>query len=107
MVFTAGQQTLFFEDAAQMGLSNRTRLQLQTEGIVDVADLAEWKSDEWDAFVSNCRSPPRIPDPANAANLIHQQAFAVPVRSLQRLKIASGLVRHYRDTARPLSAAKM
>ena len=107
MVFTAGQQTSFFENAAQMGLSNRTRLQLQTEGIVDVADLAEWKSDEWDAFASNCRSPPRIPDPANAANLIHQQAFAVPVRSLQRLKIASGLVRHYRDTARPLSAANM
>ena len=107
MVFTAGQQTSFFEDAAQMGLSNRTRLQLQAEGIVDVDDLAEWKTEEWDAFASNCRSPPRIPDPDNPAILIHQQAFSVPVRSLQRLKIASGLVRHYRDTARSLSAANM
>lgn len=36
MVLTAGQVTAFFTDAAQMGLSARTRTQLQSEGIVTI-----------------------------------------------------------------------
>ena len=36
MVFTAQQQTAFFEDNAQMGLINRIHVNLQNEGIADV-----------------------------------------------------------------------
>ena len=71
MVFTAPQQTLFFENAAQMGLINRTRVNLQTEGITDVSDLADWEDDDWDNWSSNSRSPPRIPDLTNAGQQIY------------------------------------
>ena len=107
MVFTVNQTTAFFENAAQMGLSNRTREQLQAEGIDDVIDIKEWDEDDWDQFASNCKSPPRIPDPANPANLIYQQPFAVSVKSLKRLKLASALVRFYVSIDRAPSAANM
>ena len=38
-MLTAAQKTAFFEENAQMGLSNRTRLYLQSEGIVELDDL--------------------------------------------------------------------
>ena len=53
MVLTAPQTTAFFENAGQMGLSNRTRLQLQLEGISMLEDLAEWDSEQWGDFNSN------------------------------------------------------
>ena len=49
MVFTAAQITSFFEDEDQMGLTHRTRtLSLNTEGIITVGELAEWKDNDWD-----------------------------------------------------------
>ena len=107
MVYTAAQQTAFFTNAAQMGLSDRTHAQLEIEGITDVADLSEWTDDQWDDFATNCCRPGQIPDPGNTAVLIHQQPFIVPVRSLKRLKIASRMVRYYEQTDRALSAANM
>ena len=41
MVFTVAQTTAFLEEAAQMGLSHRTRVQLQVDGVNDTSDLAE------------------------------------------------------------------
>ena len=64
MVLTAAQITSFFEDADQMGLTHRNRtLSLNTEGIITVGELAEWKDDEWDQWNNNCKKPDRIPDP--------------------------------------------
>ena len=72
MVLTSAQITSFFEDAYQMGLTHRTRtLSLNTEGIITVGELAEWKDDDWEQWKNNCKKPDRIPDPANTANLIH------------------------------------
>ncbi len=49
MVFTAAQITAFFEDGAQMGLSNRMRVYLQGEGITHPDDLLEFvKTEAWD-----------------------------------------------------------
>ena len=42
MVFTGAQSTSFFDDADQMGLANRTRVFLWSEGITDVDDLEEF-----------------------------------------------------------------
>ncbi len=42
MVLTAAQLTAFFEDPAQMGLSNRTRVYLQSEGITDPDNLIDF-----------------------------------------------------------------
>ena len=48
MVFTAAQITAFFEDGAQMGLSNRTRVYLQGEGITHPDNLIEFvKKEAW------------------------------------------------------------
>ena len=49
MVLTAGQVTSFFEDANQMALKNRIRVNsLVAEGIVTVDELKEWDGDDWD-----------------------------------------------------------
>ena len=94
MVLTTAQITYFFEDTDQMGLTHRTRtLSLNTEGIITVGELAEWKDDDWDQWKNNCKKPDRILDPENPANLIHQTTFAISVKSFKRLKAASELIR--------------
>ena len=90
MVLTAAQITSFFEDADQIGLTHLTRtLSLNSEGIIKVAELAEWKDDDWDQWKNNCRNPDRIPEPESPATVIHQTSFAISVKSLKRLKAAS------------------
>ena len=66
MVVTVAQTTVFFEEGLQMGLFNRTRLQLQVEGVEYLLDLGEFYDSDWDQFASNCKRPNQIPDPANA-----------------------------------------
>ena len=106
MVFTGAQITSFFEDAAQMGLSNRTRLYIQGEGINHPDDLQEFTDkDAWDQIIENCKRPPQITNAAGA--LVNQQPFIFPAKSLMRLKIASKVVDYYARTSRPLSAANM
>jgi hypothetical protein len=69
MVFTAGQTTLFFEDAAQMGIPHATVLQLIEEGIDEVQGLAEFDQDNLTQVANNLRRPGgRIPNPDPAAS---------------------------------------
>jgi hypothetical protein len=106
MVFTIAQTTAFFTAPDQMGLEARTRVHLQSEGIVNVEDLAEFKDDDdWKQVIENCRKPPKIPD-ANGV-LQEQEAFRIGAKSLHRLKVAAKAVRYYQGTDRPLSAANM
>ena len=61
MALTMLQKTAFFEEAAQMGLSHRTRLHLQDEGIDDVEDLRDFVlTSSWDQIVNNCKRPGQI-----------------------------------------------
>ncbi len=106
MVFTAAQITAFFEDGAQMGLSNRTRVYLQGEGITHPDDLIKFvKKEAWDQVLENCKRPPQVANAAGA--LVHQQPFLLPERSLLRLKTAALVVEYYTRTARNLSAMNM
>ena len=108
MVFTNAQINSFFEDADQMGLSNRTRVYLQGEGITRPDDLSEFVDKEtWDQIIEKCKRPPQVPAPAGAAGLVAQQPFLLPAKSLMRLKIAARVVDYYQRTARPLTAANM
>ena len=108
MVFTGAQQTAFYQEVAQMGLSHRTRIHLQGEGIDHPEDLAEFiKKETWDQIVENCKRPPQIPDPAGGGGLINQQSFQLPARSLMRLKVAAKVALYYRNTARAMTAANM
>jgi hypothetical protein len=65
MPLTAAQRTAFFEEDAQMGIPNRTVVQLQTEGLSGVEDLAEFDKERIEGIASNLRRPAgrRIADP--------------------------------------------
>ena len=53
MPLTAAQRTSFFEEDAQMGIPNRTVVQLQTEGLNAVEDLAEFVKETIEGMASN------------------------------------------------------
>ncbi len=71
MVFTVAQITAFFDDGAQMGLLNRTRVYLQGEGITHPNDLIKFvKKEAWDQILENCKRPPQV---TNAAGALEDQ----------------------------------
>ena len=106
MVFTALQITAFFEDNAQMGLSNRTRLYLQSEGITHPSDLIDFvKKDDWSQLIENCKRPPQMAGAGGA--MVAQQPFQLPAKSLLRLRVASKVVEYYSRTGRALSSSNM
>ena len=108
MVFTAAQQTSFYEDADQMGLSNRTRVHLRDEGIDHPEDLSEFtKKETWDQIIKNCKRPPQIADPNDAGQFINQQPFQLPAKSLMWLKVATKIALYYSNTARPMTTGNM
>ena len=108
MVLTEAQQTSFFEDADQMSLVSRTRTNsLVVEGITTVNDLADWDDDDWDQWSLNCEKPDQVQDSDNPALLVDQVPFSLSFKSLQRLKIASKLIRYYNSIPIPLTAANI
>ncbi len=108
MVLTANQITAFFEDAVQMGLSNRTRVHLQTEGINDPDDLIDFVGKEdWTPILDNCCRPPQIPGQGVGTALVNQHAFHLPAKSLIQLKVAAQVVLFYERTSHPLTAQNL
>ena len=90
MPLTANQVTAFFRYIDQMVLSDCTRIHLQGEVILIPDDLIDFTSkNSWDQIVDNCKRPDRIPDPANFAQFIAQEALQLPGKSLMRLKVAA------------------
>ena len=57
MVLTAAQMTTFFEDDEQMGIPHTTVIQLQTEGITTVGDLADFEKDSLQHLADNLHCP--------------------------------------------------
>ena len=54
MPLTAAQRTaFFFEEDAQMGIPNRTVIQLQTEGLSGVENLEEFDKETTEGIASN------------------------------------------------------
>ena len=77
MVFGVAQVTDFFEENDQMGLSHRTCLHLQSEGVVSPEDIIDFTvSDSWKQIIENCKRPTRIPDPNNAGKKFHRKIFS-------------------------------
>ena len=95
----------FFRENDQMGLSDQTQAHLVTEGIITPGDLAEFNNKEvWDQVVENCKRPPMIVNPNNAAQFVPQVPFQLPAKSLMRLKVAARAVKYYAKIGRPLTA---
>ena len=57
MVLTAAQTITFFEHAEQMGIPHTTVVQLQSEGIDVVTDLADFDNDSLQQLPDNLRCP--------------------------------------------------
>ena len=110
-LFDAAALTLFFEDANNMGLSNRTRLQLANEGITDPEDFKEFDEDGMTAIFSNLLKPPKVPvaGAAGRANgaLREIQAYEVSAKSKMRLKGARLIAKFYDNVGRPLDPDNM
>lgn len=107
MVWLNAQTAAFFTDADQMALVARTVGQLALEGITTVDDLAEFEDGDFKQLVNNLKYPPQIPDPANAANLIHDTPYVVGAKSLRRLKVAAAAVRYYQSIDRTTTPGSM
>ena len=91
-----------------MGFSNSTfTLSFILEDIASVDDLSDWDDDDWEKWNSNSKKSDRFQNPNNAANIIAQVPFKVPVNSLKRLNIASKLIRYYDSVSIVLSAANI
>jgi hypothetical protein len=66
MVLTPAQTTAFFENGDQMGITHATVVQLATEGIMSVIDLADFDIESLQQS-DNLRRPGRVSDPNPAA----------------------------------------
>ena len=99
IVLMAAQTTTFFEDDEQMGIPHTTVIQLQTEGITTVRDLADFEKDSLQQLTDNLHHPGgRIPDPStNAATgaTILTPTFTFSTKSQKRLLVACDLVQYY------------
>ena len=107
MPLTAAQRPLFFEDDAQMGITNRTVIQLQTEGLNGIKDLVEFDKETIKGMASNLRRPGgKIPDPnpgaAEGATIL-RPPFAFGAKSQQRLIHATKLLRFYNTVGRAVT----
>jgi hypothetical protein len=111
MVFTAHQVTAFFEDADQMAVSHRTRLQLAHQGLAHPSDLEMLDSDAITKLAKLLDKPNgRIQNPdANAAigDMIPTPSYELSLVSWVRLEQAAELVRYYVICGRALTAANM
>ena len=99
MVWAAAQTTSFFENDAQMGINNRTRLQLVNEGIGYVDDLGEFANDILDQIAKNLRQPGSTLDATTNA-LVPTAPFTIGARSIICIKSAAAAVRYYETVAR-------
>jgi len=115
MVFTAAQRNAFFTDRAQMGIVARTRGQLQTEGITNVEDLAEFTKEALKQIAENLRRPtgrkphpdagqPRGPAPGTTIPI---PPFTLGAKLFMRLVAASDLLRYYVTVGRVPGAGNM
>lgn len=105
MVFTIQQITAFFEDADQMALSHRTRIQLQEEGINAVTDLSDFDDATLKQVSENLKRPGGTIDAQGA--IVRTQPFVLGAKSLLRLKAATKLVKYYETVGRDINSLNM
>jgi hypothetical protein len=107
---TAAQTTAFFEHADQMGIPNKTVVQLVEEGIDTVDDLVDFEKDTIEQIAANLRRPAgRVPDPnpaAAAVATVPTPPFVLGAKSQQRLINAAKLIRYYDTVGRNVTAGK-
>ena len=111
MVLTAAQTTTFFEHADQMGITNATMLQLQSEGITLVSDLVDFNTTSLQQLADNLRCPGgHVPDPNPAAqpgSTIPTPPFVFGAKSQRHIAVACDLVKYYITVGHDLTVANL
>ena len=111
MVLTAAQTTTFFAHVDQMGIPHATVLQLQSEGITLVSDLADFNTTSLKQLVDNLRCPGGcVLDPNPAAqpgSTIPTPPFVFGAKSQRCIAVACNLVKYYRTVSCDLTAANL
>jgi hypothetical protein len=86
-----------------MGIPHATVVQLATEGITSVIDLADFDKDSRQQLADNLRRPVRVSDPNLAAQpgaTIATPSFILGDKSQQRLTVTTDLIKYYATTGR-------
>ena len=111
MALMAAQTTTFFEDDKQMGIPDTMVIQLQTEGITTVGDLADFEKDSLQQLADDLHcAGGRIPNPStNAATgaTIPMPTFTFGAKSQKRLLVACDLIKCYNTMGQDLTTANM
>ena len=111
MVLTAAQTTTFFEHAEQMGSPHATVMQLQSEGITLVADLADFDKDSLQQLVDNLRCPGGcVPDPnpgAPPGSTIPTPPFVFGAKPQKCITVVCDLVRYYTTVSHEPTVANL
>ena len=111
MVLTAAQTTTFVEHPDQMGIPPATVLQLQSEGITLVSDLADFAMTSLQQLVDNLRRPGgRVLDPNPAAqpgSTIPTPPFVFGAKSQRHIAVVCDLVKYYITVSHDLTAANL
>ena len=96
MVLTMAQMTTFFEHAEQMGIPHTTVVQLQSEGITVVADLANFDKTSLQQLADNLRCPGECvldPNPGTPPGAtIPTPPLVFSAKSQKRIAVACDLV---------------
>ena len=111
MVLTTAQMTTFFKHAKQMGIPHTTVVQLQSEGIGVVADLADFDKTSLQQLADNLRCPGgRVLDPnpgAPPGATIPTPPFVFGAKSQNCIAITCDMVRYYATVSCELTAANL
>ena len=111
MVLTVAQTTTFYKHADQMGIPHTTMLQLQSEGITSVSDLADFNKNSLQQLADNLRRPGgRVPDPnptAQPGSTIPTPPFVSGAKSQRRIAVACNLVKYYKTVSCELTVANL
>ena len=111
MVFTAAQLTVFWTSNIAMGLSARTRSQLELEGIETPDDLVEFNEKCLEKIFKNMANPAKVPltGAANiaAGKLKEVVAYLMSGKSKMRIEGAMKIAKFYKTIGRPLDPDNM
>ena len=104
-LFNAAALTAFWEDNGAMALSNRTRVQLDNEGITIPEDLDEYDDEGMEKIFSNLAKPPKTALPNG--RLRETEPYRMTGKSKMRILGAAKLVKFYKTISRPLDPSSM
>lgn len=114
MALNNAQTTAFFQNGPQMGLSAAQRARLAQEGLVNIEDFDDFKSDQLTNAIKNlCTGIPGTPAVLNPDGSVAAPAVPaippclIPARCALRLKVASIAYHYYINTDRTITAANM